>query len=124
MTTFYGYSTIDKDKKFRLEDRNLIIRDILNSFGIKQGEKLNNPTYGSAIWNYVYENLTKETLSGIDREIKRTVEQDPRVKVESTEYFPEGNGLLVEIVVTIVPSNETELLKLFFTPNNQSVRLM
>ena len=46
------------------------------------------------------------------------------VEVANLRKVPEGNGLLVEIVVTIVPSNETELLKLFFTPNNQSVRLM
>lgn len=45
MATYYGYSTIDNSKKFRLVDYELVKRDVLNSLSIKQGEKLGNPSY-------------------------------------------------------------------------------
>ena len=37
MPNFKGFSTIDKDKKFSLTDRELIRRDLLNAFNIRAG---------------------------------------------------------------------------------------
>ena len=56
MTTFVGFNTINQNKKFTLIDTELIKRDLLNAFNIRQGELVGRPGYGTVIWDYVFEN--------------------------------------------------------------------
>ena len=58
MATYFGFSTIDNSKKFRLVDYELVKRDVLNSLLIKQGEKLGNPSYGTNVWGLIFEPQT------------------------------------------------------------------
>ena len=46
-TRYRGFSTINQVKKFRLTDIELVKRDLINHFGIKKGQKLMNPEFGS-----------------------------------------------------------------------------
>jgi hypothetical protein len=47
MSTFIGFSTIDRNKTFTLVDFPLIKRDLLNAFNIRQGEIAGRPQYGT-----------------------------------------------------------------------------
>jgi hypothetical protein len=47
MATFIGYSTINQYKKFTLTDGELVKRDLLNAFNIRQGTLPGRPDYGS-----------------------------------------------------------------------------
>jgi len=123
MATYYGFNTINQDKKFRLVDYELVKRDILNSLLIKQGEKPGNPTYGTSIWNIVFEPQTDSVLRDIKKELTRTIEQDPRVKLERANVYPEENGVLIELEVTVLPTTEQQRLTLFFDQNSQSAEL-
>lgn len=123
MATYYGFNTIDQDKKFRLVDTELVKRDILNSLMIKQGEKPGNPTYGTSIWNIVFEPQTEAVMRDIKQELQRTIEQDPRVKLDRINVYPEENGVLIELEVTVLPTTEQQRLVLFFDQNSQAVEL-
>lgn len=123
MATYYGFNTINQDKKFRLEDYELIKRDVLNSLLIKQGEKPGNPTYGTNIWNIVFEPQTDSVMRDIKQELKRTIQQDPRVKIDGMNVYPEENGVLIELDVTVLPTTEQQRLALFFNQNTQAVEL-
>lgn len=123
MATYYGFNTINQDKKFRLVDTELVKRDILNSLMIKQGEKPGNPTYGTSIWNIVFEPQTESVMRDIEQELTRTVEQDPRVRLNRANIYPEENGVLIELEVTIIPTTEQQRLTLFFDQNSQAVEL-
>lgn len=123
MATYYGFNTINQDKKFRLVDTELVKRDILNSLMIKQGEKPGNPTYGTSIWNIVFEPQTDSVMRDIEQELTRTVEQDPRVRLNRANIYPEENGVLIELEVTIIPTTEQQRLTLFFDQNSQAVEL-
>jgi phage baseplate assembly protein W len=120
MTTFIGYSTIDQYKKFTLVDIDLIKRDLLNAFNIRQGELVGRPGYGTVIWDYVFENQTQETLRGITTEIERVVGGDPRIQVANLELFPQQNGILIQLELTVVPGQTATLLSVFF--NEQTRR--
>ena len=50
MPTFIGFNTIGQYKKFTLLDYELIKRDLLNAFNIRQGELVGRPDYGTALW--------------------------------------------------------------------------
>ena len=123
MATYYGFNTIGQEKKFRLVDYDLVRRDVLNSLLIKQGEKPGNPTYGTSLWNIIFEPQTDSVMRDIKEEIRRTVEQDPRVKIERTNVYPEENGVLIELEITILPTTEQQRLVLFFNQNSQTVEL-
>jgi hypothetical protein len=39
---------------------------------------------------------------------------DPRIYIESAELFPQDNGILVQIALTMVPGQTTQFLALYF----------
>ena len=114
MTTFIGFSTIDRFKKFTVVDFELINIDLLNAFNIRQGELVGRPGYGTTIWDNVFENQTQETERAITNEIQRVAGGDPRLYINSIELFPQENGILIQIELTIVPSTDAERLSIFF----------
>ena len=114
MATFIGFNTIDQNKKFTLVDFDLVKRDLLNAFNIRQGQVVGRPGYGTVIWDYVFENQTQETERGITAEIQRVAGGDPRIFVSSIELFPQENGMLIQLEITVVPSTDAARLSIFF----------
>jgi len=114
MATFVGFSTIDQNKNFTLVDENLIKRDLLNAFNIRQGELVGRPTYGTVIWAYLFENQTPETETVIYNEVQRVVGQDPRLYIDTVNMFPQQNGILLELNLQIVSTTDAQRLGIFF----------
>jgi phage baseplate assembly protein W len=114
MTTFVGFNTIGQTKKFTLVDFELVKRDLLNAFNIQQGQIVGRPGYGTVIWSYLFENQTQDTERAILAEINRVAGLDPRIYIESAELFPQDNGILVQIALTMVPGQTTQFLTLYF----------
>ena len=73
--TFRGFNTIEQQKKFTLNDFELVKRDILNAFSIRAGEVPGRPGYGTIIYNLLFENLTPETVTQIETEVRRVMTQ-------------------------------------------------
>jgi phage baseplate assembly protein W len=114
MPTFIGFNTIDQFKKFTVIDFELIKIDLLNAFNIRQGQLVGRPGYGSVIWDYVFENQTQETERQIIAEVQRVAGGDPRIYVQSINLFPQLNGILIQVELTVVPSTDAQRLSLFF----------
>jgi len=114
MSTFIGFNTINQNKKFTLVDFELIKRDLLNAFNIRQGELVGRPAYGTTIWDFVFENQTQETERGLLAEIQRVAGGDPRLFVNNVDLFPQQNGILLQLEITVVPSTDAERLAIFF----------
>jgi phage baseplate assembly protein W len=114
MTTFIGFNTIDQVKKFTLTDFDLIKRDLLNAFNIRQGELPGRPAYGTVIWDFLFENQIEQLQNDIQREIQRVVGGDPRVQVDQLVVYPQNNGILVQLQVSTVGGVDAELLSVFF----------
>ena len=58
--TYRGISTVADSGTFPLYDISLIKQDITNHFHIRKGEKLENPDFGTIIWDVLFEPLTEE----------------------------------------------------------------
>ena len=95
-------------------DDALIKRDLLNALNIRQGQLVGRPGYGTALWDNLFENQTNETEAAITREIQRVAGGDPRLQISSIEVFPQENGMLIQLELTIVPSTDAERLSIFF----------
>lgn len=115
MTIFVGYNTIDQFKKFTLVDLDLIKRDLLNAFNIRQGQLVGRPQYGTTLWDFLFESQMTDTENAISEEIQRVVGGDPRIFItQPPELFPQDNGLLIQLDVQFIPSSEAERLSIFF----------
>ena len=119
MTTFVGFSTIDQYKKFTLVDFELIKRDLLNAFNIRQGELIGRPEYGTTIWDNVFENQTQETERTLTAEIQRVAGGDPRIQITQLDIFPQQHGILIQLEISVIPGQTATLLSVFF---NQQTR--
>jgi phage baseplate assembly protein W len=114
MTTFVGFSTIDQYKKFTLVDFELIKRDLLNAFNIRQGELIGRPGYGTSIWDNVFENQTQETERALTTEIQRVAGGDPRIQITQLDIFPQEHGILIQLEIAVIPGQTANLLSVFF----------
>jgi phage baseplate assembly protein W len=114
MVTFIGFNTINQNKKFTLTDFELIKRDLLNAFNIRQGELVGRPAYGTTIYDFLFENQLQETERALLAEVQRVAGGDPRVYISNIELFPQDHGILIQLEITVVPSTTAERLAIFF----------
>jgi phage baseplate assembly protein W len=112
--TFIGFNTINQFKKFTLTDFPLIKQDLLNAFNIRQGELPGRPEYGTLLWNFLFENQVEELQNNIVDEIQRVAGGDPRVFISDIQVFPQENGILIQLELTITPSTDALRLSIFF----------
>lgn len=121
MATFKGFTTIDRCKKFTLTDRDLIKRDLLNSFLIKEGELPGRPEFGTRIWSFIFEPGTQDLLRQITAEVRRMAEYDPRLKVIDVNAVQSDNGIEVEVNLVFQPNLDPEVLILKFDEQSQTL---
>ena len=112
--TFIGFNTINQFKKFTLTDFPLIKQDLLNAFNIRQGELPGRPDYGTTLWNFLFESQVEELQNNIVDEIQRVAGGDPRVFISDIQIFPQDNGILIQLELTITPSTDASRLAIFF----------
>jgi phage baseplate assembly protein W len=120
MTTFVGFNTQNQYKKFTLVDFELIKRDLLNAFNIRQGQLPGRPEYGTVLWNYLFENQVDAVQQGIINEVQRVAGGDPRVFISNINVYPQENGMLIELEIQTVGGVNAEILNVFFNQVSRS----
>jgi phage baseplate assembly protein W len=120
MPTFIGFNTVNQFKKFTLVDFELIKRDLVNAFNIRQGELPGRPGYGTILWDVLFENQDQVTTNAILQEIQRVAGGDPRIFVQDAQVYPQDNGILIELSISVVPSTDVERLAIFFDQQQRS----
>ena len=111
---FIGFNTQGQYKKFTLTDFELIKRDLLNAFNIRQGQLPGRPAYGTVLWDFLFENQVEASQQAIEREIQRVAAGDPRIFISQVVTFPQENGILIQVELTVTPSTDAERLSIFF----------
>jgi phage baseplate assembly protein W len=120
MTTFVGFNTQNQYKKFTLVDFELVKRDLLNAFNIRQGQLPGRPAYGTILWNYLFENQVDSVQQGIVNEVQRVAGGDPRVFISNINVYPQENGMLIELELQTVGGVDAEILSVFFNQTTRS----
>ncbi len=111
---FIGFNTQGQYKKFTLTDFELIKRDLLNAFNIRQGQLPGRPGYGTVLWDFLFENQVEASQQAIEREVQRVAAGDPRIFISQVVTFPQENGILIQVELTVTPSTDAERLSIFF----------
>ena len=120
MPNFIGFSTIDKEKKFTLVDRDLIKRDLANAFSIRAGTLPGRPEVGTKIWDYIFDPNDQLTSGNIEREIRRIIEFDARIEIQDLQLSSSVNTITAFVSVSIQPDYSTEQFYINFSETEQT----
>lgn len=116
---YRGFSTVNGDSRSpALYDLALIKQDLINHFHIRKGEKLENPEFGTIIWEMLFEPLTEQTKQMIVNDVTEIVNSDPRTKVIQTLVSQRDQAIQIEITLLYLPYNIQENLQFSFDQKN------
>lgn len=116
---YRGFSTISpKTKNFALYDFELIKQDLLNHFYVRQGERLMNPTFGTIIWDLLFEPLTDEVQNIILQNVNEIFNSDPRVQAGNILITPYDTGLQIQCTLKYLLYNIQESMQMKFDQAN------
>jgi phage baseplate assembly protein W len=115
MTTFYrGFSTLNRAKKFRVNDVDLVKQDLLNHFSIRKGERLMDPNFGTVIWSMLYEPMDETTRQIMIDDVTKIVGYDPRVSLTDITVIEQDYGVQIELDLVFLATNQSTSMSLKF----------
>jgi phage baseplate assembly protein W len=115
MRKFKGFSTVDRRSgNFKLYDIELAKRDLLNEFYTRKGERLMSPTFGSIVWDLLFDPMTEDTTELIREDTLRIVTKDPRLELRDFAVTESEHSITVTVLLNYVPTATiTELVAVF-----------
>jgi phage baseplate assembly protein W len=119
--TYKGFSSSEANKNFKLYDINLVKQDLINHFYIRKGEKLENPEFGTVIWDMLFEPFTPDVKEIIAKDVEAIVNYDPRISVQEVQIDSTDQGMRIQVELIYRPFNITEKMSLNFDKNNRVI---
>lgn len=116
--SYKGFSSKETTKNFKLYDIDLIKQDLINHFYIRKGEKLENPEFGTVIWDMLFEPFTENVKTIIAKDVEDIVNYDPRIIVQQISVDSTDQGIRIEADIIYVPFNVNERMTFDFDKNN------
>jgi phage baseplate assembly protein W len=117
--TYKGFSSVSGDSNsYALYDLALIKQDIINHFHIRQGERLENPTFGTIIWDLLFEPMTEELTQLVVKNVEEIINYDPRATADQVIVTTYETGIQIECNLTYLPYNIQEAIKFKFDQAN------
>jgi phage baseplate assembly protein W len=112
---FKGFSSVNNiDSGNRLYDFALVKQDLLNHFNTKKGERLMNPTFGSAIWDLLMEPLTQDVRDLLIADINTIIGTDPRITANQINLTQYDQGFILELTLVLNGTDQSANLMLTF----------
>ena len=116
---YRSISTVGEENEgFRLYDLAVIKQDIINHFHIRQGEKLENPEFGTIIWDVLFDPLTDDLKTAIVKNVEDIINYDPRVSVDQVVVAEYEQGIQIECVLIYLQYSIAETMRLQFDQDN------
>ena len=107
MPIFAGFSTKNINAiNHELQDKDLVIEDLMNHIMTRRGERVMLPTYGSIIHEMIFEPLTEETTELIEEDLTDIVNDDPRCSFVSVDITESDHTINAILRLEILPSSE------------------
>ena len=115
---YRGFSSKESKRNFKLFDAEIIKQDLINHFYIRKGEKLENPTFGTIIWDTVFENFTPEVKEAIAKDVEDIINFDKRMRVNTITIDSTDQGIRIEAEIVYLPFDLVDNLRLTFDRQN------
>lgn len=113
---YVGFSTVNATtiNSTKLYDFDLIKQDLMNQFNTRKGERVMNPTFGTIIWDVLFDQFTENVKLMVTDDITRICRSDPRVTPIKISLNAQEYGLLLEITLQYKGTDQTSNMKLTF----------
>ena len=119
--TYKGFSSKETSRNYKLYDIDLVKQDIINHFYIRKGEKLENPEFGTVIWDMLFEPFTPDVKEIIAKDVEDIINYDPRFAVNEVQIDSTDQGIRIQAELVYVPFNITEKMTFNFDRNNSVI---
>jgi phage baseplate assembly protein W len=115
---FKGFSSRAELTNFKLYDFDLIKQDLINRLSVRKGERVENPEFGTIIYDVIFEPLTEALKQAIADDVAKNLNADPRLSTQDIIVSESEHGISVQATITYVPYNITEKLTFSFDENS------
>ncbi len=119
--TYKGFSSLQAKNNFKLYDIDIVKQDLINHFYIRKGEKLENPDFGTVIWDIIFEPFTPEIKEIIAKDVQSIINYDPRMIVTDLQIDSTDFGLRIQADLLYVPFNINERVTFNFDKENKII---
>ena len=116
--TFKGFSSRADKRNFKLYDFEVAKQDLINRLSIRKGERVENPEFGTIIYDAIFEPFTEALKDAIIDDVTENLNADPRIATEEILVTEADKGIAIQATITYVPLNITEKLRFNFDENS------
>lgn len=116
--TFKGFSSRADKRNFKLYDFEVAKQDLINRLSVRKGERVENPEFGTIIYDAIFEPFTEALKDAIVDDITANLNADPRIATEEILVSEADKGIAIQATITYVPLNITEKLRFNFDENS------
>ena len=116
--TFKGFSSRADKRNFKLYDFEVAKQDLINRLSVRKGERVENPDFGTIIYDAIFEPFTEELKDAIVEDVTANLNADPRLSTQEILVTEADKGIAIQATITYVPLNITEKLRFNFDENS------
>ena len=116
--TFKGFSSKADKQSFKVYDFECVKQDLINRLSVRKGERVENPEFGTIIYDCLFEQFTEEVKEAIVDDITQNLNVDPRINAQEIRVSQADYGIAIQATITYVPLDITEKLQFQFDENS------
>ena len=115
---FKGFSSRAEQRNFKIYDFEVAKQDLINRLSVRKGERVENPEFGTIIYDAIFEPFTEALKDAIIEDVTANLNADPRLSTNDITVREADKGIAIEASITFVPLNITEKLSFNFDENS------
>ena len=116
--TFKGFSSRADKRNFKLYDFEVAKQDMINRLSVRKGERVENPEFGTIIYDALFEPFTETLKDAIVEDVTANLNADPRISTQEILVSQADKGIAIQATITYVPLDITEKLQFNFDENS------
>ena len=115
--TFKGFSSRADRQNFKVYDFECAKQDLINRLSIRKGERVENPEFGTIIYDSLFEPFTESLREAIVEDVTDNLNADPRIATEEILLTEADKGIAIQATIRYIPLDITEKLRFAFDEN-------
>ena len=116
--TFKGFSSKADKRNFKVYDFECAKQDLINRLSVRKGERVENPEFGTIIYDCLFEPFTEDLKDQIVDDITENLNADPRISTQEILVTEKDHGIAIQATLKYVPLDITEKLQFSFDENS------
>ena len=116
--TFKGFSSKADQQNFKVYDFECVKQDLINRLSVRKGERVENPEFGTIIYDCLFEPFTEALRDQILEDITANLNADPRISTEEILVTEVDHGIAIQATIKYIPLDITEKLQFKFDENS------